>query len=134
LYFLNVIIHVVPLYVQGPPIINNVSDAITVKEGDKAYLTCSASNDVDSPYPLNFAWHNDRGIQLKSDGATDISVLLIDPVNIFNAGVYTCQAYNHPESIAEQQINLNVKCMHTCNNCNTDMRVCLICIFNVQYA
>jgi len=92
------------------------------------YFTCSASKDDDSPYPLNIRWYNDRGIQLKLENETNISVLLIERVNDTNAGVYTCQAYDHPESIAERKINLSVKCMYKCNNSNTGMRACLICI------
>ena len=61
---------------------------------------------------MSISWYNDKRIQLKSDDAKDTSELLIDPVNISDAGVYTCQAYNHPKLIAEEQISLTVKCTY----------------------
>lgn len=61
---------------------------------------------------MNISWYNDKGMRLKSDVAKDLSELLIDPVDISDAGVYTCQAHNHPVLITEQKINLTVKCTY----------------------
>jgi len=45
------------------------------------------------------------------------SVLLFDPVNHADTGMYTCRAYNHPQCYNEHKVNLTVECelRDTCN-------------------
>ena len=96
----------------GPPTLYNVSKAITVTEGEKATFICTASNDVDSIYPLQISWYNDKGVRLKLDFTTNLSVLVFETVNYSDAGEYTCRAFNHPRSFVEQRISLAVKCTY----------------------
>ena len=92
-------------------------------EGDKVNLICSAVNDVDAIHPLHIYWYkgnelmtpNGRHILLYNEmgNATGQlkSMLLLDPVNRTDDGVYTCQAFNRNDSFSESKTTLTVQCM-----------------------
>ena len=106
----------------GPPNINYYSNAIITFEGKKVNLICNATNDEDATDPVQISWYNGTQL-LKSNGkhvtiysklntATDqiFSILVLDSVNITDAGVYLCKAFNNPLCYTEKQINITVEC------------------------
>ena len=104
----------------GPPNILHIDHSEVSIEGNKSYLTCIATNDEDSNHPLQIQWYNSNGTQVLSDGSRifvspnepsqEKSVVLFDPVNRIDSGVYTCKVFNHFESYSERNFSLNVKC------------------------
>jgi len=86
-------------------------------------LICNATNDVDAINPLRVHWYEDKGVSLEGDNrhilvhnTTDPvvgqvqSVLLFDPVNYTDSGVYICRAFNDDDCYTEEKINLIVEC------------------------
>ena len=109
--------------ILGPPKITQTSSATVSFEGKKVQLTCSATNDVDAVHPLRIKWYNFEGKQVQVAFKNVLmysntnnfthemqSVLLFDPVNHTDTGMYTCRAYNHPQSYNEDKVNLTVEC------------------------
>ena len=109
--------------VSEPPSITYVSDKTVSFEGRKVKLTCNATNNVDAEYPIQIKWYNSKGKQVQivnkhvlihsntNNVTGEIqSVLLFDPVNHTDTGMYTCRAYNHPQCYNEDKINLTVEC------------------------
>ena len=80
-------------------------------------------NDIDAVQPLRIKWCNSKSKQVqianknvivynKTNNVTGEiqSILLFDPVNHTDTGMYTCRAYNHPQCYNEQKVNLTVEC------------------------
>ena len=110
------------VYNTGPPIIKFISNDTTSPEGDKVNLICRAVNDVDAIHPLQIYWYkgnkpvipNERHLlYIETDNATRQlnSILLFDPVNRTDDGVYTCRAFNCNASFSESHTTLTVQCM-----------------------
>ncbi|XP_065903803.1 basement membrane-specific heparan sulfate proteoglycan core protein-like [Dysidea avara] len=108
--------------VYEPPSITYMSGKTVVFEGRKVKLTCNATNDVDADYPVQIKWYNSKGKQVQivnkhvliysnTNSVTGEiqSVLLFDPVNHTDTGMYTCRAYNHPQCFNEDKVNLTVE-------------------------
>ena len=119
---LNSLIPIICLCILAPPIINYYSPAIVTFEGNEVELVCSATNDVDAINPVQVSWYY-RSMLIKPDGenvvinntrdnATDEihSVLSFNSINFTNDGVYTCRAFNNPQSFTENQIKVTVEC------------------------
>ena len=109
--------------VTEPPSITYISDQTVSFEGRKVKLTCNATNDVDADYPVQIKWYNAKGKQVEvvnkhvqiHNNTNNVtgerqSVLLFDPVNHTDTGMYTCRAYNHPQCYNEDKVNLTVEC------------------------
>ena len=107
----------------GPPKITYIDHSKSPQEGNKTNLSCIATNDNDSDHLLNIQWSNSNGMQVISDESRVSirnitnkesgevkSVLMFNPVNHIDSGVYTCKAFNHPKSYAMANTNLTVKC------------------------
>ena len=107
----------------GPPNITYIDRNKVSVEGDKSSLTCIVANDNDSDKSLRVKWYNSNGIQILPDESRIFishirlretaqvkSVLLFDPVNHTDSGVYTCKAFNHLKSYTKANANLAVKC------------------------
>jgi len=97
-----------------------------VLEGSKVKLSCNATNDPDAVHPLQIHWYNSYGDQVTSDGEhvlvynfTDPdsdqaqSMILFDHVNRTDAGIYTCRAFNDPNSTVNENITLTVECKYS---------------------
>ncbi|XP_065904619.1 basement membrane-specific heparan sulfate proteoglycan core protein-like isoform X2 [Dysidea avara] len=108
--------------VYGPPKITYTSSATVSFEGRKVKLTCNATNDVDAVHPVQIKWYNSKGKQVQTvnkhiliySNTNSItgeiqSVLLFDPVNRTDTGMYTCRAYNHPQCYNEDKVNLIIE-------------------------
>jgi len=80
-------------------------------------------NDIDAVQPLRIKWNNSKGKQVRIANKNVLvynntnnvtgeiqSILLFDPVNHTDTGMYTCRAYNHPQCYNEEKVNLTVKC------------------------
>ena len=92
-------------------------------EGNKVSLVCVTINDVDAIHSLQINWYkgnkpvisNGKHILLynKADNVSRqlSSTLLFDPVSRTDDGEYTCQAFNHNDSLSEAKTNLSVQCM-----------------------
>ena len=120
---MKVTINVASLIYKGPPVINSITDNTIAFKGNKVYLICNATNDIDAINPLRVDWYKDKGVSLEADSkhvvvrnTTDPvtgqvqSVLLFDPVNYTDGGVYTCHAFNDDDCFTEDKINLTVEC------------------------
>ena len=107
----------------GPPNIAHIDHNKSPQEGNKINLSCIATNDNESDQALKIQWYNSGGVQVvskesrisiynttnKETGQVK-SVLLFDPVNRTDSGVYMCKAFNHPKSYIKANANLTVKC------------------------
>ena len=83
---------------------------------------CNASNDIDAIEILQIKWYNSSGKEIQEDKTHIIyntndtttgqlrSVLLFDPVSRSDDQVYTCKAFNHPNSSKEAKSKLTVEC------------------------
>ena len=83
---------------------------------------CNASNDVDAIEVLQIKWYNSSRKEVQEDKTHNIyntndtttgqlrSVLLFDPVSRADSQVYTCKAFNHPDSSTEAKSKLTVEC------------------------
>ena len=107
----------------GPPNITYIDHSKVSVEGDNSSLTCIAVNDDDSDRSLRVQWYNSSGIRVLPDESRIFithknwrktgkvrSVILFNPVNRTDRGVYTCKVFNHVESYAKENANLIVKC------------------------
>ena len=119
---MNSLIPIICLCISAPPIINYYSPAIVTFEGNDVELVCSATNDADAINLVQVSWYY-RSMLIKPDGenvvinntrdnATDEirSVLSFNSINSTDDGVYTCRAYNNPQSFTENQIKVTVEC------------------------
>ena len=108
----------------GPPKITYISPDMTYLEGTKASLVCNATNDVDAVNKVQITWFYKNSTSLyqvmssnnhvihnveNSTSGQLYSVLLFDPVNRTDEGVYVCKASNHPRSITEMSIEVKIK-------------------------
>ena len=110
------------MYILGPPTITFISSYTVSLEGDNFNLSCTAINDVHANYSLQINWYkanklitpNRKHVLLHNETTKDSrqvkSTLLLDPVEPTDDGVYTCQAFNHPDLFSESKINLTVEC------------------------
>ena len=88
-------------------------------------LICNVTNDPDATAnSLQVYWYNPKGVQLKTIANDEIlvysnvdqttgqvqSVLVLDSVNRSKTGIYTCRAYNNPESYSEKNTTLVIEC------------------------
>ena len=108
----------------GPPKITYISPDMTYLEGTKASLVCNATNDVDAVNEVQITWFYKNSTSLyqvmssnnhvihnveNSTSGQLYSVLLFDPVNRTDEGVYVCKASNHPRSITEMSTEVKIK-------------------------
>ena len=114
---------VASLIYKGPPAINSITNNTITFKGNKVYLICNATNDVDAINPLRIHWYKAKGVSLEADNRHIVihnstalvtgqvqSVLLFDPVNHTDSGIYTCRAFNDEDCYTEEKINLTVEC------------------------
>ena len=112
------------IFFTGPPTITYISDPqLTVKEGNKTSITCNATNDEDAVESLQIVWYNKDNVTIS--GQQDViksrdnittelqSTISFDPVNRIDEGVYTCRAFNHPQSYIESKTEVNFECEET---------------------
>ena len=83
---------------------------------------CNATNDADAIHALQIKWYDSHGKEIQEDKTHIIhnindlttgqlqSVLFFDPVDRTDRQVYTCKAFNHPESYVEAKSQLSVEC------------------------
>ena len=91
-------------------------------DGDKVSLLCTAVNDVHAYYSLQINWYkgnkhiipDSKHISLHNETVKDSrqlkSILIFDPVNSTDDGMYMCRAFNHPDLYSESKINLTIEC------------------------
>ena len=83
-------------------------------------VTCTAMNDVDSPYDTHITWFGPNGQVIESNDDISISNIKIDnvmtsalkfePINHTQAGINKCKATNHPNSSSEMNVVVTVEC------------------------
>ena len=107
----------------GPPEITYISPDMTYLEGTKASLICNATNDVDAVNEVQIAWFyknatslyqiisNNRIIYYVENSTSGqlYSILLFDPINRADEGVYICRASNHPQSSTESSTEVKIE-------------------------
>jgi len=108
---------------SGPPNITYITNPLLTVEGNKTSLTCNATNDADAVESLQIIWYNKDNVTktgqqhvIKSKGniTTELqSTISFDPVNRNDEGVYTCRAFNHPQSYIESKTEVNFECEET---------------------
>lgn len=126
------------MYHLGPPNITYIDHNKVSLEGNKANLMCIAINDDDSDKPLQVQWYNSSGIQIIPGGSRILvyntannitsqvkSVLLFDPVNRTDSGVYTCKVINDPKCYTEANASLIVECKLHIRTYNNYMCICI---------
>jgi len=104
-----------------PPTIKLSTTKIDAVEGQNITLTCTATNDVDSPYEIKVTWlgptgqtieNNDRNFYISNIkiGSVVTSALKMIPINHKQTGINKCRATNHPDSSSEINFNVMVEC------------------------
>ena len=108
----------------GPAKITYISPDMTYLEGTKIRLVCNVTNDVDAINQVQIAWfykNSTSSYQITSNNNHEIhnvenstsgqsySVLLFDPVNRTDEGVYICRASNHLQSSTESSTEVKIK-------------------------
>ena len=105
-------------------------------EGDKVNLVCTVINDVHANHSIQVSWYKNgkliqpdrKSILLYNETIKDFiqfkSILTLDPVIPNDDGLYTCQAFNHPDLYSESETNLTVECKLA--TYLTNMCVCVI--------
>ena len=83
-------------------------------------VTCTATNDADSPYDTHITWFGPTGQVIESNDDVSISNIKIDnvmtsalkfePINHTQAGISKCMATNHPNSSNEMNVVVTVEC------------------------
>jgi len=92
-------------------------------EGHNMTLTCTATNDVNSPYNTHITWFGPTGKVIESNNKDiDITNIEIDnvmtsalkfkPINHTQVGINKCKASNHPNSFNEMNISVTVECTY----------------------
>ena len=92
-------------------------------EGQNITLTCTATNDDDSPYDAQISWIDPTGKVISSNnrefyisniklGNVVTSALKMRPINHKQTGVNKCRATNHPSSSTEMNFTVTVECMN----------------------
>ena len=105
----------------GPPTIELSSTKIDGVEGRNITLTCTATNDINSPYDMHITWFGPSGQVIESNNEDIyISTIKIDhvmtsalkfkPIYHKQAGINKCKAYNHPNSTSEMNVSIAVEC------------------------
>ena len=107
----------------GPPIITYITPDMTYLEGTKATLICNATNDADAVNEIQITWlsknstssyliapSNNRIIHNvgNSTSGQSYSMLLFNPVNRTDEGVYVCRASNQPQSSTESSTEVKI--------------------------
>ena len=97
---------------------------MTYLEGTKTSLICNATNDADAANEANITWfyknstslyqivsNNNRKIHNVRNSTIEqlYSILLFEPVNRTDEGVYICRASNHPQSSTELSTKVKIK-------------------------
>ena len=108
----------------GSPEITYISPDMTYLEGTKATLTCNATNDADVVNEVQITWFYKNTTSLyqvvssnnhiihnvgNSTSGRSYSILLFDPVNRTDEGVYICRASNHPQSNTESSTKVKIE-------------------------
>ena len=104
-----------------PPTIELSSTTVDAVEGQNVTLTCTATNDADSPYDAQVSWigptgqvvsNNNRDIYISNIriGGVVTSALKMMPINHKQTGVNKCRATNHPSSSNEMNFTVTVEC------------------------
>ena len=95
---------------------------------------CNASNDADAIHAVQIKWYDSHGKEVHNDKTHIIhnindtitgqlqSVFHFDPVNRNDSQIYTCKAFNHPESCVETKSQLSVEC-----------KICSVLHYNYYY-
>ena len=103
---------------------------MTYLEGNKTSLLCNATNDVDAVNHVKIDWFYKKLTSIypvvpdksnviiytekKFDKQT-YSILLFDPVNRTDEGVYICKASNDPLSYTELSTKVTIKSKLACS-------------------
>ena len=108
------------IYYIGPPTLELSSTKVAGVEGHDTTVTCTATNDVDSPYDTLISWFGPTGQVIESNDEISISNIEIDnvmtsalkfePINHTQAGINKCKATNHPNSSNEMNVVITVEC------------------------
>ena len=108
----------------GPPGITYISPDMTYLEGTKASMVCNATNDADAVNEVQIAWfyknstslyqvvpNNNRVIHNVENSTSGqvYSILLFNPINRTDEGVYICRASNHPQSSTESSTKVGIE-------------------------
>ena len=110
-------------YYVDPPSIELSSTKVDAVEGQNITLTCTATNDDDSPYDAQISWIDPTGRVISSNnrefyisniklGNVITSALKMRPINHKQTGVNKCRATNHPSSSTEMNFTVTVECMN----------------------
>lgn len=90
-------------------------------EGQNITLTCTTTNDADSPYDAQVSWFGPTGKVIESNnkdfyisniriGDVVTSALKMKPINHKQTGINKCRATNHPSSSTEMNFTVTVEC------------------------
>ena len=106
----------------GPPTVELSSTKVDGVEGHNMTVTCTATNDVDSPYDTHITWFGPTGQVIESSDEISISNIEIDnvmtsalkfePINHTQAGINKCKATNHPNSSKAMNVVITVECKY----------------------
>jgi len=121
LHFVCNTLTILHIYNIGPPTITSPYTKFDIVEGQELILTCTATNDVKSPFNADISWYGPQGENIK---ATDknidqssikiknvlVSALKFKSVNHTLTGVSKCKASNHPNSLSEFNFTITVEC------------------------
>lgn len=112
-------IHIFP-YHSGPPSVALSSTNMDAIEGHEMTLTCTATNNAESPYDANIAWYGPTGQVIKYNenitvtnikiGTTLTSTLKFNSINHKQTGINKCRASNHLNSSNEVNFTITVQC------------------------
>ena len=114
--------YVLNIFLQtDPPTIELSTPKIDAVEGQNITLTCTATNDVDSPFIAQITWLGPMGQVIQSNdrdfyisniriGNVVTSALKMKPINHKQTGVNKCRATNHPSSSTEMDFTVKVEC------------------------
>ena len=111
------------IFATDPPTIELSTTEIDAVEGQNITLTCTATNDVDSPYDAQVSWlgptgqvitNNNRNFYISNIKLENVvtSALKMKPINHKQTGINKCIATNHPSSSTEMNFTITVECKY----------------------
>ena len=108
------------IFCLGPPSIVLSSTNVNAIEGHEITITCTVTNDADSPYDAHITWFGPTGQEIENAenvaitnfklGDVITSAIKFKPINHTQTGINKCKTYNHPNSLNETNFTITVEC------------------------
>ena len=123
LYIIQICEEIFYVLLTDPPKVELSSTKVDAVEGQNVTLTCTATNDDDSPYGAQVSWvgpngqaivNNNKDFYISNIKIENVvtSALKMRPINHKQTGVNKCRATNHPSSSTEMEFTITVECMY----------------------